>query len=76
MALDSPTAAGYADIDSKNGATIAALVAQMVLTPSQGAAILSQNKESMFYRNIEQQNDELDNDAESLLDDIMTGDDG
>ena len=74
MALDSPTAAEYADIDSKNGATISGLVSQMVLTPSQGAAILSQSKESMFYNHIGQ-DDELDNDAESLLDGLMGGDD-
>lgn len=75
MALDSPTAAEYADIDSKNGQTVAALVAQMVLTPSQGAAILSQNKESMFFGHLEQQNSELESDADSLLDDLMDGDD-
>ena len=75
MPLDSPTAAEFADIDSKNGATIAGLVSQMVLTPSQGAAILSQSKESMFYGHIEQQDSELDNDAENLLDDLMGGDD-
>lgn len=71
--LDSPTAAEFADIDSKNGTTIAQLVAQMVLTPSQGAAILSQSKDSMFYGHIEQQDSELDNDAENLLDDLMGG---
>jgi hypothetical protein len=75
MPLDSPTAAEYADIDSKNGATIAGLVSQMVLTPSQGAAILSQSKDSMFYGHIEQQDSELDNDADELLDDLMAGDD-
>ena len=73
MPLDSPTAAEYAEVDSKNGATIAQLVAQMVLSPSQGAAILSQSKESIFYGHIEQQDSELDNDAENLLDDLMTG---
>lgn len=75
MPLDSPTAAEYAEIDSKNGQTVAALVNGMVLTPSQGAAILSQSKESMFYNHIEQQDSELDNDAENLLDDLMGGDD-
>lgn len=74
MPLDSPTAAEYADIDSKNGQTVAALVAQMVLTPAQGAMILSQNKESMFFGHIDQQG-ELDDDAESLLDDLMSDDD-
>jgi len=75
MALDSPTAAEYAEIDNKNGATIAQLVSQMVLTPAQGAMILSQNKDSMFFGHIEKQDSELDNDAESLLDDLMGGDD-
>lgn len=71
MPLDSPTAAEFADIDSKNGATIAQLVAQMVLTPSQGAAILSQSKDSMFYGHIGQ-NDELESDADELLDDLTS----
>ena len=75
MPLDSPTASEYADIDGKNGATIASLVAQMVLTPSQGAAILSQNKDSIFFGHIEQQNNELDSDADDLLDNLMGGDD-
>lgn len=75
MPLDSPTAAEYADIDNKNGQTIAALVSQMVLKPSEGAAILSQNKDSMFYDRIKLQDDELDSDAESLLDDLMSNDD-
>ena len=76
MPLDSPTAAEFADIDSKNGATIAALVAQMVLTPSQGAAILSNSKDSIFYNHIEQQNSDMESDADELLDGLMTGADG
>lgn len=74
LPLDSPTAAEYAEIDSKNGATIAQLVAQMVLTPREGAMILNQQKESIFYGHIGQDN-ELDNDADELLDDLMGGDD-
>lgn len=74
MALDSPTAQEFAEIDSKNGATIAGLVSQMVLTPSQGAAILSQSKDSMFFGHIEQ-NDELESDADELLDGLMGDDD-
>lgn len=75
LPLDSPTAVQFADIDSKNGATIAALVAQGVLTPREGATILSQSKDSMFYGHIEQQDSELDNYADELLDGLMGGDD-
>jgi len=74
MPLDSPTAAEYADIDSKNGATIAGLVSQMVLSPREGAMILNQQKESIFYGHIGQDN-ELDSDADELLDGLMGGDD-
>jgi hypothetical protein len=42
---------------------------------SRGAAILSQNKDSMFFGHIEKQDSELDSDAENLLDDLMGGDD-
>lgn len=48
QALDSPTSAEYAAIDAQNGATVAALVTAMVLTPEQGAEILGRNRDSMF----------------------------
>ena len=38
---------------------------------SRGAAILGQNKESMFFGHIEQQSSELESDADELLDGLM-----
>ena len=70
LPLDSPTAAEFAEIDSKNGATIAALVGQMVLSPEQGATILAQNKESMFW-GVEPPVSGLGDEAEGLLDEVM-----
>lgn len=71
LPLDSPTADEFADIDSKNGMTIAQLVAQGVISSHQGAAILAAQKESMFYGIDTEQINELDAEAEGLLDGVL-----
>ena len=71
LPLDSPTADEFAEIDSKNAAAVSGLVNAMVITPAQGAVILSQQKESMFHGIDAQQANELDAEAEGLLDGVF-----
>ena len=73
LPVDSPTAEMLADIDSKNGQTVANLANAMVITPEQGAEALSQKRESMFYGLDLKQSNEVRTDAENLLDDVMAG---
>lgn len=70
LPLDSPTAAEYAAIDAQNGATVAALVGNMVINPEQGAAILSANKESMFYGLPQADTSEADGLLDQVFEDI------
>lgn len=71
MPLDSPTAKEFAEIDQIVGGTIAQLVAQGVITQEQSARILSQMKDSIFSGIDFEAQQELESEADGLLDQVL-----
>lgn len=70
--LDSPTAAQFASIDAQNASTVATLVAQSVITPTQAAAILGQSKDSIFFGVLDKEAERENGEIDKMLDEIET----
>lgn len=72
MPLDSPTAKEFAEIDQIFGNTVSAMVAQGVLNQEQALTILSKLKDSIFTDIDTEYTDTLNDEADSLLDQVMS----